>query len=121
MKRCGMPRDNVARATHGPLLSTRDRRALAVCVVFGLLGWIGIFRLVDFSLPPEQRTAAGPAENPAPQEAPKSIATAAMKDSDHPCGAVLDAIRLSDGSIRAVCSNGEAYLVFSLSPASAAR
>ena len=123
MKRCGMPmaREDVTRATPGPLLSTRDRRALAVCVVFGLLGWIVIFRLVDISLPPEQRTVEGPAESPAPQGAPKSIATAAIKDTDHPCGAVLDAIRLSDGSIRAVCSNGEAYLVFSLSPAPAPR
>jgi hypothetical protein len=123
MKRCGrpMPRDDVTRATHGPLLSTRDRRALAICVVFGLLGWIVIFRLVTISLPPEQRTVEGPAENPAPQGAPKSIATAAIKDADRPCGAVLDAIRLSDGSIRAVCSNGEAYLVFSLSPARAPR
>jgi len=117
-----MPRDDVTRATHGPLLSTRDRRALAVCVVFGLLGWIVIFRLVDISLPPEQRPVVeGPAENPAPQGAPKSIATAAIKIADHPCGAVLDAIRLSDGSIRAVCSNGEAYLVFSLSTAPAPR
>ncbi len=124
MKRRGMPmpRDDVTRATHGPLLSTRDRRALAVCVVFGLLGWIVIFRLVDISLPPEQRPVVeAPAENPAPQGAPKSIATAAIQDADHPCGAVLDAIRLSDGSIRAVCSNGEAYLVFSLSTAPAPR
>ncbi len=109
-------RDDVTRATHGPLLSTRDRRALAICVVFGLLGWIVILRLVDMSLPPEQRTVEAAAENPAPQGAPKSIATAAMKNADHPCGTVLDAVRLSDGSIRAVCSNGEAYLVFSLSP-----
>jgi hypothetical protein len=123
MKRCGMPMppDHVTRTTHGPLLSTRDRRALAVCVVFGLFGWIAVFRLVDISLPPEQRTVEGPAENPAPQGAPKSIAIAAIKDTDHPCGAVLDAIRLSDGSIRAVCSNGEAYLVFSLATAPAPR
>jgi len=123
MKRRGMPMppDDVTRATHGPLLSTRDRRALAVCVVFGLLGWIGIFRLADISLPPEQRTVERPAENPAPEGSAKSIATAAMKDADYPCGAVLDATRLSDGSIRAVCSKGEAYLVFSLSPASAPR
>ena len=116
-----MPRDDVTTATHGPLLSTRDRRALAICVVFGLLGWIVVFRLVDISLPPEQRTVERPAENPAPQGTPKSIATAAIEDAAHPCGAVLDAIRLSDGSIRAVCSNGEAYLVSSLSPAPAAR
>ena len=105
-----MPCDDVTRATHGPLLSTRDRRALAVCVVFGLLGWIAMFGLVT-SLPPEPRTAAGTAENPAPHGAPKSIAIAAMKDSHHPCGAVLDAFRLSDGTIRAVCSNGQEYLV----------
>ena len=116
-----MPRDDVTTATHGPLLSTRDRRALAICVLFGLLGWMVIFRLVDISLPPEQRTVEGPAKNPAPQGGPRSIATAAIKNADHPCGAVLDAIRLSDGSIRAVCSNGEAYLVFSLSPAPVAR
>jgi hypothetical protein len=76
---------------------------------------------VDIPLPPEQRTIEGLAENPAPQGAPKSIATAAIEDADHPCGAVLDAIRLSDGSIRAVCSNGEAYLLFSLSTAPAPR
>jgi hypothetical protein len=111
----------VTRTTHGPLLSPRDRRGLAVCIIFGLLVWIVILSLVDMSLPPEQRTVEGHAENPAPQGAPKSIATAAIKDTDHPCGAVLDAIRLSDGSIRAVCSNGEAYLVFSLSPAPAPR
>jgi hypothetical protein len=116
-----MPRDDVTRATHGALLSTQDRRALALCVVFGLLGWIVIFKLVDISLPPEQRTVEGPAENPSPQGAPKSIATAAIKDTEHPCGAVLDAIRLSDGSIRAVCSTGEAYLVFSPSTAPAPR
>jgi hypothetical protein len=39
-------RDDVTRATHGPLLSTRDRRALAVGVVVGLRGWIVIFGLV---------------------------------------------------------------------------
>lgn len=114
-------RDDVTKATHGPLLSTRDRRALAICVVFGLLGWTVIFALMDISPPPEQRTVERPAENRASQGAPKSIATAAIKDTDHPCGAVLDAVRLSDGSIRAVCSNGEAYLVFSLSTVPAPR
>ena len=112
MKRHGMPmpRHAATIVTLGPL-PTRDRRALAVGVVFGLLGWIAMFRLVGISLPPEPRIALGPAENPASQGTPKSIAIAAMKDSDHPCGAVLDAFRQSDGSIRAVCSNGEAYLV----------
>jgi hypothetical protein len=49
---------------------------------------------------------------PAPKGEPKGIASAAIKEADHPCGRVLDAIRLNDGSIRAVCSNGEAYRVF---------
>ena len=47
MKRRETPvaRDDASMATHGPLLSTRDRRALAVCVVFGLLSWIAILGL----------------------------------------------------------------------------
>jgi hypothetical protein len=47
MKRRETPiaRDDASMATHGSLLSTRDRRALAVCVVFGLLGWIAILGL----------------------------------------------------------------------------
>jgi len=103
------------------LISARNRRALAICVIFGLLGWIAFSDSWTSRFPPEQRTVEGSAENPAPQGAPQSIATAAMKDADRPCGAVLDAIRLSDGSIRAVCSNGEAYQVFSLLPAPAPR
>ncbi|HXJ83105.1 MAG TPA: hypothetical protein VMS64_31035 [Candidatus Methylomirabilis sp.] len=44
---------------HGQFLSTRDRRALAVCIVFGLLGWVVMFRLVSISLPSEPRSAEG--------------------------------------------------------------
>ena len=40
------PHDDVTTATHGPLLSPRDRRALTICVVFGLLSWIVMFALV---------------------------------------------------------------------------
>jgi hypothetical protein len=47
MKRRETPiaRDDASMATHGSLLSTRDRHALAGCVVFGLLGWIAILGL----------------------------------------------------------------------------
>ena len=51
---------------------------------------------------------------PAPAGEPKNIATAAIKEAAHPCGRVLEAIRLNDGGIRAVCSNGEAYRVFTM-------
>jgi hypothetical protein len=52
--------------------------------------------------------------SPAPRGDEKQIASAAIKNAEHPCGRVLDAIRLQDNSVRAMCSNGEAYRVFSL-------
>ena len=52
--------------------------------------------------------------SPAPQGNPKAVATLAITDADHPCGTVRDAVRLNDGGIRAVCSNGEAYRVFTV-------
>jgi hypothetical protein len=36
----------VAAATHGPLLSSCDRRALALCVVFGMIVWVVVLDLV---------------------------------------------------------------------------
>jgi len=48
----------------------------------------------------------------APPGDPKVVASAAIKEADHPCGRVLNAIRLDTGGIRAVCSNGEAYRIF---------
>src|SRR5262245_48586608 len=51
---------------------------------------------------------------PAPAGSPKLVAAAAIKDADHPCGRLLDAVRLPEGSIRAVCSNGEAYRIFTV-------
>ena len=99
--------DDVTRATHGPLLLAWDRRALAVCVVVGLIGWVGIVSFVGRGAvedrPAENSSAAGSSEI--------TIATTAITDADHPCGVVVNASRLKDGSIRAVCSNGEAYRV----------
>ena len=36
----------MAAATHGPLLSSRDRRALALCVVCGMIVWVLVLGLV---------------------------------------------------------------------------
>jgi hypothetical protein len=49
---------------------------------------------------------------PAPYGNPVKVAMEAIKLADHPCGAIKTAIRLSEGNIRAVCTNGEAYRVF---------
>ena len=49
----------------------------------------------------------------APTGPAKRVATAAIADAGHPCSNVLDAIRLNDGTIRAVCSTGDAYRIFS--------
>jgi hypothetical protein len=38
-------------------------------------------------------------------------AMAAIRDAGHPCDDVVSSTRLSDGSIRALCSNGEVYRV----------
>lgn len=51
---------------------------------------------------------------PAPAGSPKTVAAAAIRDADHPCGNVRDAIRLDTGGIRAVCSNGETYRIFTV-------
>src|SRR4030095_513116 len=48
----------------------------------------------------------------APPGEPKVVASAAIKDAEHPCGRVLGAVRLSTGGIRAACSNGETYRIF---------
>lgn len=38
-------------------------------------------------------------------------ATRAIREADHPCPTILAAQRVSDGSVRAACSNGEVYRV----------
>lgn len=39
------------------------------------------------------------------------LASRAINQAEHPCPAVVAAVRLSDGSLRAVCSNSEIYRV----------
>ena len=42
----------------------------------------------------------------------KAVAATAIRDADHPCGTISEAIRLESGGIQATCSNGETYRVF---------
>ena len=51
---------------------------------------------------------------PLPAGAPKRIAAGAIRYAGHACGRVLHAVRLSDGSTRAECSNGQRYMVFAV-------
>lgn len=57
-------------------------------------------------------TAHAQTMGPAPAGDPKVVGARVIAEADHPCPKVLDAVRLNDGSLRAVCSNGEAYRVF---------
>jgi hypothetical protein len=50
----------------------------------------------------------------APKGSATQVAAAAIKDADHPCGRVVQAMRRDSGDIRAICSNGEAYRVFAI-------
>lgn len=54
-------------------------------------------------------TAARPVTEPASEE--MRLATRVIREADHPCPMVLAAQRVSDGSVRASCSNGEVYRV----------
>jgi peptidoglycan hydrolase-like protein with peptidoglycan-binding domain len=46
--------------------------------------------------------------------ADSTLAERVIREANHPCPAVLAARRLSDGSLRAACSNGEIYRLMSL-------
>lgn len=80
------------------------------------------------------RAEKGASNSPAPQVSPPAsapsvtttrpvtestseemrLATRAIREADHPCPIVLAAQRVSDGSVRAACSNGEVYRVMKL-------
>ena len=60
---------------------------------------------------PAPVSAGSPRSQPLPDGDPISIATTAIAEAEHSCGAVIEADRLGDGSIRAVCDNGEEYRV----------
>ena len=47
----------------------------------------------------------------APDGEPMTIASVAIGKAEHPCGHVVHATRLADGSIAAICSNHEDFRV----------
>ncbi len=53
--------------------------------------------------------AQPPHIGPAPDGPPRAVASAALRAAAHPCARLLEALRLRDGSIRALCANGAAY------------
>jgi hypothetical protein len=59
-------------------------------------------------------TVQAQAIGPAPKGPAEQVAMAAIKDAGHPCGTIVRAARTDSGGIRAVCSNGEAYRVFTV-------
>lgn len=66
--------------------------------------------------PARQDTSAvkPPTSTPASPTEEMRLATRAIREAEHSCGTVTAAIRLSDGSVRATCSNGEIYRVMTL-------
>lgn len=67
------------------------------------------------ALPPAAPAAPAPTSRSAtvtvvPNEEMR-VAARAIRTAEHPCGTVAAAVRLSDGSIKAVCSNEEIYRV----------
>ncbi len=48
---------------------------------------------------------------PAPSGDPKTVAARELKEAEHPCPKVTSAVRRPDGSIKALCSNSEDYLI----------
>jgi hypothetical protein len=50
--------------------------------------------------------------SPAPAGEPTMVAQKAIQDAGHQCSLIVAATRLGDGSIRAVCNDGEIYRVF---------
>lgn len=68
-----------------------------------------------FSTKPQSPAPSVPASPPPPVTVVPSeemrLATRVIREAEHPCGTVAAAVRLSDGSVRAVCSNSEIYRV----------
>jgi hypothetical protein len=58
--------------------------------------------------------AHGQTVGQAPRGDATAVAVAAIKAAEHPCGRVTGASRMTDGSVRATCSNGETYRIGTL-------
>ncbi len=51
---------------------------------------------------------------PAPAGDADTVAMSVIRDAEHPCGNVVTAERVADGSIKAVCTNGEDYRIMTV-------
>ena len=60
---------------------------------------------------PQADAKARAAYQSAPAGDPATIAAMAIGKAEHPCGRVVQAERLSDGSIAAICSNHEDFRI----------
>ena len=59
-------------------------------------------------------TVYGFTTGPAPTGEAKTVAARVLKEAEHPCPKVTSAVRRQDGSIKALCSNSEDYLIFTV-------
>jgi hypothetical protein len=73
-----------------------------------------IKKIIAFVLIAASTSAFALSTGPAPSGDPKTVATKAIKEAEHPCPKVKSAKRNPDGSVSAVCSNKEDYLVFTV-------
>lgn len=85
---------------------------LAGIVIFGAV--FGYLTHNRNSRAPSRTVREQPIVGPAPSGSARMVASAAIQDADHPCGRVTDAFRTDTGGIRATCSNGEIYRVFTV-------
>lgn len=59
--------------------------------------------------------AAQTSVGPAPAGPADKVAARVIREAEHPCPRVVRATRDASGAIRAACSNGEDYLIASMS------
>jgi RNA polymerase subunit RPABC4/transcription elongation factor Spt4 len=84
-------------------------------ILMGIGSLIGLFVLLVV-IGALMRAGSGQAGTPrssntSPPSHTDIVATGAIRDAGHPCALVTSSSKMSDGSIRALCSNGESYRV----------
>ncbi|WP_428673651.1 DUF4236 domain-containing protein [Reyranella sp.] len=75
-------------------------------------------RLLEYLRSPRATVVPPPQPSTVPPDAPRTIDASAddtalvlrvLRDTAHPCPILVRAVRVSDGSLRALCTNGEIY------------
>lgn len=69
---------------------------------------VGVGTLLESRRSPEPTRHGDPLPPPIRLDA---MARAAIRDAGHPCGGLVSSALMSDGSVRATCTNGETYRV----------